>query len=52
MLNRQFDAASRCDEVWLTDITYIDADEGYLYLAGVMDLFSRQIVGLAMADHL
>ena len=52
VLNRQFDTASRCDEVWLTDITYIDTEEGYLYLAGVMDLFSRQIVGLAMADHL
>ena len=52
VLNRQFDTANRCDEVWLTDITYIDTDEGYLYLAGVMDLFSRQIVGLAMADHL
>jgi len=36
----------------LTDITYIDTDEGYLYLAAVMDLFSRQIVGLTMADHL
>jgi transposase InsO family protein len=36
----------------LTDITYIDTDEGYLYLAAVMDLHSRQIVGLTMADHL
>jgi len=51
LLDRQF-TASRCDEVWLTDITYIDTDEGYLYLAAVMDLFSRQIVGLTMADHL
>jgi transposase InsO family protein len=51
LLNRNFEA-SRCDEVWLTDITYIDTDEGYLYLAGVMDLYSRQIVGMAMADHL
>ena len=51
LLGRQFDA-NRCDEVWLTDITYIDTDEGYLYLAGVMDLFSRQMVGLAMTDHL
>ena len=50
-LGRQFDAR-RCDEVWLTDITYIDTDEGDLYLAGVMDLFSRQMVGLAMANHL
>jgi len=51
LLDRQFQA-SRCDEVWLTDITYIGTQEGYLYLAGVMDMYSRQIVGLAMADHL
>jgi putative transposase len=51
LLDRNFEAR-RCDEVWLTDITYIDTDEGYLYLAGVMDLYSRQIVGMAMAEHL
>jgi putative transposase len=51
LLDRQF-TAHRPDAVWLTDITYIDIDEDYLYLAGVMDLYSRQIVGLAMADHL
>src|SRR5690606_37939886 len=51
LLDRQFQA-ERCDEIWLTDITYIDTDEGYLYLAGVMDLYSRQIVGMAPADHL
>ena len=51
VLNRKF-VATRPDEVWLTDITYIDTEEGYLYLAGVMDLYSRQIVGLAMADHM
>jgi transposase InsO family protein len=51
LLNQQFEAP-RPDAVWLTDITYIDTDEGYLYVAGVLDLYSRQIVGLAMADHL
>lgn len=51
ILARNF-VASRCHEVWLTDITYIDTDEGDLYLAGVMDLFSRQIVGMAVANHL
>lgn len=50
-LARQF-ATTRPNTVWLTDITYIETAEGYLYLAGVMDLASRQIVGLAMADHL
>ena len=33
-------------------ITYIKTDEGWLYLAIVMDLFSRQIVGWSMADHM
>lgn len=51
LLNQQF-AAQHPDEVWLTDITYIETAEGFLYLAGVMDLYSRQIVGLAMADHM
>jgi putative transposase len=51
VLDRQF-TATRPNEVWLTDITYIDTAEGFLYLAAVMDLYSRQIVGMAMADHL
>lgn len=51
LLNREF-KAHQPNPVWLTDITYIDTDEGYSYLAAVMDLGSRQIVGLAMADHM
>jgi transposase InsO family protein len=51
LLNRHFKGYQR-NQVWLSDITYIDTDEGYLYLAAVMDLGSREIVGLAMADHL
>lgn len=51
LLDRQF-TAQRPNEVWLTDITYIDTAEGFLYLAAVMDLYSRQIVAMAMADHL
>lgn len=45
-------SASRPDEKWLTDITYIPTAEGWLYLAVVMDLYSRRIVGWAMADTL
>ena len=37
---------------WCVDITYVPTDEGWLYLAGVLDLYSRQLVGWAMADHL
>lgn len=51
LLNRTFKGHQR-HQVWLTDITYIQTDEGYLYLAGVMDLGSREIVGMAMADHM
>lgn len=51
VLDRQFTDVD-CGEVWLSDITYIDTDEGYLYLAGLMDLGSREIVGIAMADHM
>jgi len=51
LLNRNFKGHQR-HQVWLTDITYIQTDEGYLYLAGVMDLGSREIVGMAMADHM
>jgi transposase InsO family protein len=51
LLNREF-AADRPNQKWVTDITCIPTDEGWLYLAGVLDLFSRKIVGWAMADHL
>jgi transposase InsO family protein len=34
------------------DITYIETDEGFLYLAGILDLYSRKMVGIAMADHM
>lgn len=50
-LDRDFEAAHP-DEKWMVDITYIDTLEGWLYLAGVMDLCSRRIVGMAMADHM
>ena len=46
-LNRDF-TAKVPNEKWVTDITYIRTAEGWLYLAVVMDLFSRMIVGWAM----
>lgn len=47
VLQRQFDV-SRPNKAWVTDITYIRTWEGWLYLAVVMDLFSRKIVGWAV----
>ncbi len=40
------------DRLWVADITYIRTWEGWLYLASVMDCYSRRIVGWAMADHM
>jgi len=40
------------NQIWLQDITYVPTSEGWLFLALVMDLWSRKIVGWAMADHL
>lgn len=51
LLDRNFTAPAP-NRVWLADITYIPTGEGWLYLAAVMDLYSRKIVGWAMRDHL
>ena len=51
LLKRQFQA-ERPNQIWLADITYIDTYEGWLYLAAVMDLFSRRVVGWAMAERI
>ena len=47
LLERQFTVA-RPDQVWVGDITYIATDEGWLFLAVVIDLFSRQVVGWSL----
>ena len=44
--------ASRPNEIWLADISYIPTEEGWLYLAIVLDLGTRKVVGWAMRDHL
>jgi len=51
LLERNFTATAP-NRIWLADITYVETDQGWLYLATVMDLYSRRIVGWAMADHL
>src|SRR5688500_5575762 len=43
---------TRTDQVWVSDITYVETAAGWLYLAAVMDLFSRRIIGWATARTL
>jgi putative transposase len=50
-LERNF-TADRPDQVWLADMSYIPTDEGWLYLAAIKDMATREIVGWSMADHL
>src|SRR5919202_3690109 len=50
LLDRKF-AADRPDAVWLADISYIPTGEGWLYLAAIKDLATREIVGWSIADH-
>jgi putative transposase len=51
LLEQRF-APTRPNEVWVTDITYIATGEGWLYLAGVKDVFTCEIVGYAMGDRM
>ena len=51
LVRRDF-SASRPDETWVADITYVPTHEGWLFLATVMDLYSRKIVGWSMRDDL
>ena len=51
VLNQQFEAATP-NSVWVSDITYIPTDEGWLYLAGHKDLFNGEIVGYAMGARI
>jgi putative transposase len=44
--------ADRPNQVWLADITYIATNVGWLYLAAILDLFTRKVVGWAMRDHM
>lgn len=51
LLDRDFTAA-RPNQKWLTDITYVPTREGWLYLAAVLDVFSRRIVGWSMSERI
>ncbi len=51
LLQQNF-SAERPNEKWVSDITYVWTEEGWLYLAVVMDLYSRMIVGWAMSERM
>ena len=51
LVKRDF-TADEPDELWLTDVTYIATDEGWLYLCSILDVFSRRFVGWSLQDHL
>lgn len=51
LLNRNF-FVERPNLKWVSDITYLWTAEGWVYIAAVLDLFSRRVVGWAMADHM
>jgi transposase InsO family protein len=51
LLKRDFDA-QQPDQKWLADITYIATQEGWLYLAAILDLYTRRIVGWAMSERM
>ena len=50
LLQRRFRVGQR-DKAWVSDTTFIATREGWLYLAVVLDLFSRQVIGWAMSDR-
>jgi transposase InsO family protein len=51
VLNRDFKAETP-NEKWVTDITYVKTIEGILFVVAIIDLFSRKVIGYAMADHM
>ena len=51
LVQRQF-TASRPNTLWVADITYLPTWQGFLYLAVIIDAFSRRVVGWSMASHL
>ncbi len=52
VLNREFNQATAPNQIWVSDITYIWTFEGWMYLACVVDLYSRKVVGWSMSSRM
>jgi transposase InsO family protein len=52
VLDRQFDRATRPNQIWVSDITYVWTQEGWMYLTCVLDLYSRKVVGWSMSSRM
>ena len=53
LLKRAFGAGTvSIDQIWCSDITYVRTWEGWMYVAAILDVSSRRVVGWAMADHM
>jgi len=52
LLDQKFSSATEPNAYWVADITYVWTEEGWLYLAAVLDLFSRRVVGWSMSSRL
>ena len=52
LLDRQFSATTKPNQVWRADLTYVATGEGWLHVAAITDLHTRKIVGWSMRDHL
>ena len=51
LLNQKFEVP-KPNQIWVADITYIPTDEGWLYLAGIKDICSKEIVGYALNERM
>ena len=51
ILNQNF-KVSRANQVWVSDITYIETKQGWMYLTVIIDLFNRKVIGWSMSDNL
>ena len=52
VLDRKFDRATGPNQIWVSDITYVWTLEGWMYLTGILDLYSRKVVGWSMSSRL